>query len=60
MRVTPQAASNMQHSYDFVELCGSDLAASLDIPAVSRESEKDRKFASESFNCLSKLLIAQS
>ncbi len=52
VKVTPQSASNMQHSYDFVELCGSDLAASLDIPAVSRENEKDRKFASESFNSL--------
>jgi len=47
--------------YDFVELCASDLAASQEISASeTREAERDRTFASQSFNSLSKALISVS
>lgn len=38
---------------DFVELCGSDLAASASLASGSRASEKERQFATSSFNSLS-------
>ena len=40
-------------NFDFVELCGSDLAANLDFASNTREMEKDRSFAASSFNSLS-------
>lgn len=61
VRVSPECpVSYDQLSYDFIELCGSDLAANLEIGAETRESERDRKFASHTFNSLSKHLIATS
>ena len=45
---------------DFVELCGSDLAASASLASGSRASEKDRQFATSSFNSLSQALLAAS
>jgi len=38
---------------DFVELCGSELAAGPNTATNSHEHEKDRKFATTSFNSLS-------
>lgn len=43
---------------DFVELCGSELAASASTASNSHECEKDRKFATSSFNSLSQALLA--
>jgi hypothetical protein len=40
-------------SIDFVELCGSDLAANLEVATNSREAERDRAFATTSFNAFS-------
>jgi len=45
---------------DFVELCGSDLAANVALHSASRENERDRKFASNSFNSLSQALLASA
>ena len=58
--MTPESPTNLDlMCYDFVELCSSDLAANSDITASeTRESEKDRIFASTSFNSLSKSLIS--
>lgn len=60
VRVTPQSATHSEHSFDFVELCGSDLAASMETAAETRETERDRKCASETFNSLSRALISSS
>ena len=58
VRITPE---DMQGAViDFVELCGSDLAAQSESATNSREQEKDRKFATESFNEMSKLLVAKA
>ena len=46
--------------YDFVELCGSDFAASANVASGSRASEKDRQFATHSFNSLSQALLASA
>ena len=46
--------------YDFVELCGSDFAASASVASGSRASEKDRRFATASFNSLSQALLASA
>lgn len=45
---------------DFVELCGSDFAASATVASGSRTSEKERKFATLSFNSLSQALLASA
>ena len=45
---------------DFVELCGSDLAASASLASGSRASEKERQFATSSFNSLSQALLSAS
>ena len=45
---------------DFVELCGSDFAASANVASGSRTSEKERKFATLSFNSLSQALLASA
>ena len=45
---------------DFVELCGSDLAASASLAAGTRASEKERQFATSSFNSLSQALLSSS
>lgn len=59
VRVIPESNLHTTSSFDFVELCGSDLAASQDVVASeTRESERDRKFASKTFNSLSKSLVA--
>ena len=60
VRVTPESPTNLDKvCYDFVELCGSDLAANSEIAASeTREAERDRNFASLTFNSLSKALIS--
>lgn len=59
VRVTPECPINLdQLCYEFVELCGSDLAANINIASETREAERDRHFASASFNSLSKSLIS--
>lgn len=55
VRIAPES---MQGTIDFVELCGSDLAASGEVASSSREVDRDRRFASESFNSLSQAMIA--
>ena len=56
VRVIPESiSSGMSPVYDFVELCGSDLAAN---PAMTKAvgtgpSERERVFATKSFNSLS-------
>lgn len=58
VRITPE---HLQGAVvDFVDLCGSDLAAQSDMATNSREQERDRKFATESFNDLSKLLVSKA
>lgn len=54
VRVIPEAALISLQSFDFIELCGSDLAAASEIASDTRESERDRKFASTTFNSISK------
>ncbi len=44
-------------TYDFVELCGSDLAANFEPASNTREMEKDRTFASAAFNSLSQAIM---
>ena len=46
--------------FDFVELCGSDFAASPNVASGSRASEKERQFATHSFNSLSQALLASA
>jgi len=47
VRVTPESPTNLDLAcYDFVELCGSDLAANSEFASETREAEKDRSFAS--------------
>jgi len=60
VRVIPESNIYSTNSFDFVELCRSNLAANQEIAAETRESERDRKFASRTFNSLSKQLVAIS
>ena len=61
VRLIPENISaGFTPAFDFVELCGSDLAASASIAAGSRSSEKDRQFATTSFNSLSQALLSAS
>ena len=60
LRVIPESALHTLQSYDFIELCSSDLSASPDQASETREGEKDRKFASETFNSLSKALVSMA
>jgi hypothetical protein len=55
VRILPETlgAAGISPAVDFVELCGSDLAADATVGTNSRDSEKDRKFATLSFNSLS-------
>ena len=46
--------------YDFVDLCGSDFAASASLASNSRIAEKERQFATASFNSLSQALLASA
>ena len=47
VRVSPDGPTNLDLvCYDFVELCGSDLAANSEFASESREAERDRNFAS--------------
>lgn len=47
VRVSPDGPTNLDLvCYDFVELCGSDLAANSEFASESREAERDRSFAS--------------
>lgn len=60
VRILPEtlSAAGISPAIDFVELCGSDLAAEATVGTNSRESEKDRKFATLSFNSLSQALLS--
>lgn len=58
VRITPETMKGS--SIDFVELCSSDLAANSEIATNSREQERGRQFATESFNSLSKVIIAKA
>lgn len=54
VRLIPESISaGRQPVLDFVELCGSDFAASANLASGSRSSEKERIFATNSFNTLS-------
>ena len=53
VRILPESLNGAPPAYDFVELCGSDLAAEATVGTNNRDSEKDRKFATLSFNSLS-------
>ena len=60
VRILPETLSGSAATpaYDFVELCGSDLAAEATVGTNNRDSEKDRKFATLSFNSLSQALLS--
>ena len=61
VRVIPESSVQSRLSFDFIELCGSDLAACSEVMASdTRQDEKDRAFASSTFNSLSKALIQLS
>lgn len=54
VRLIPENISaGFTPAFDFVELCGSDLAASVSVASGSRTSEIERQFATQSFNSLS-------
>lgn len=52
-----QDSSSGTH-YDFVELCGSELAA-IFLSQQSKQGELIKKFATSSFNSLSMILTKQ-
>lgn len=56
VRIAPENLGGA--TYDFVELCGSDLAANCEVASHTREMEKDRTFAAAAFNSLSQALVA--
>jgi hypothetical protein len=60
VRILPETlgAAGISPAIDFVELCGSDLAADAIVGTNNRDSEKDRKFATLSFNSLSQALLS--
>jgi len=60
VRILPETLSGagVAPAFDFVELCGSDLAAEATESTNSRDCEKDRKFATLSFNSLSQALLS--
>ena len=51
VRIAPENLGGA--TYDFVELCGSELAANCEVGSNTREMEKDRTFAAATFNSLS-------
>lgn len=53
VRLIPDSIMGSAPVIDFVELCGSELAAGPNTATNSHEYEKDRKFATTSFNSLS-------
>jgi hypothetical protein len=59
VRILPEtiSAAGVVPAYDFVGLCGSDLAAEAIVGTNSRECEKDRRFATHSFNSLSQAML---
>jgi len=58
VRLIPENIMGSAPVIDFVELCGSELAASPSTASNTHENEKDRKFATSSFNSLSQALLA--
>lgn len=58
VRLIPDNIMGYAPVIDFVELCGSEFAASPSTATNSHEHEKDRKFATSSFNSLSQALLA--
>jgi len=58
VRLIPENVIGFAPVLDFVELCGSELAASPTTATNTHEHEKDRKFATTSFNSLSQALLA--
>jgi hypothetical protein len=58
VRLIPENLMGSAPVIDFVELCGSELAASPSTASNTHENEKDRKFATSSFNSLSQALLA--
>ena len=55
VRLYPETLSGagLASPVDFVELCGSNFAAEVPFGTNTREGDKDRKFATASFNSLS-------
>jgi hypothetical protein len=55
VRILPETLSGagVAPAFDFVELCGSNLAAEVPFGTNTREGDKVRKFATCSFNSLS-------
>ena len=59
VRILPETLSGagVAPAFDFVELCGSNLAAEVPFGTNTREGDKVRKFATCSFNSLSQALL---
>ena len=62
VRLIPESiSSGMSPVYDFVELCGSDMAANPSVTKTGQmASERERIFATKSFNSLSQALLASA